>query len=89
MREFGRICERRKLKINVWKSKVVKFNLHGEQEPLIVRLLLEEMGEFNCVGSEVSADDVWRQNFNSFEDVAIYGVKWMPKCKREKGGGGV
>ena len=37
VRKFGRVCERKKLKINVGKSEVLKFSSSREQETLSVR----------------------------------------------------
>ena len=38
VREFGRMCEKRKLKVNVKKSKVMRFYLNRKRVPLRVRL---------------------------------------------------
>ena len=58
MSEFGRVCERRKLRVNVGKSKVMRFSRYGNGdnacdtngEPL------EEVDCFKYLGSQVAAD---------------------------------
>ena len=55
---FRRVCERKKLKANVGKSKIHKFTLSMEQEPLRVRLGLEEVEKV----SEFTLLDSWRQH---------------------------
>ena len=57
--EFGRVCERRKLRVNVGKSKVSRCSRYGNRGPLHVRLNgepLEEVYCFKCQGSQVAAD---------------------------------
>ena len=57
--EFGRVCERRKLKVNVGKSKVLKCSKGGERGGMNVCLngvRLEEVSEFKYLGSHVTAD---------------------------------
>ena len=57
--EFGRVCERRKLRVNVGKSKVSRCSRYGNGGPLHVRLNgepLEEVYCFKCQGSQVAAD---------------------------------
>ena len=43
-REYGRVCERMKLKVNVRKSKVLRFSLRLGRETLRVRLGSGELG---------------------------------------------
>ena len=57
--EFGRVCERRKLRVNVGKSKVMKCTRDGEGDRLNVVLngeVLEEVNQFKYLGSIVAAD---------------------------------
>ena len=49
MSEFGRVCESRKLKVNVKKCKVLIFSLRGKQEPMRVRPGSEELEEVNVL----------------------------------------
>ena len=59
MEEFGRDCGKRKQKVNVGKSKVVKFILSGEQEHIRVRLgseEVEDVSEFKYLRSMLSVD---------------------------------
>ena len=58
IREFERVCNRRKLKINVGKSKVMRCSALGGNEPLNISLngeLLEEVNEFKYLGSMVAS----------------------------------
>ena len=57
--EFGVVCERRKLKVNVGKSKVMVCSRERQRTELRVRLkgeLLEEVESFRYLGSEISRD---------------------------------
>ena len=59
MSEFGRVCERRKLRVNVGKSKVMRCYRYGNGDRMHVGLngeLLEEMDCFKYLGSQVAAD---------------------------------
>ena len=54
--EFGVVCERRKLKVNVGKSKVMRCSRGGQRLELSVRLngeVLEEVESFRYLGSEI------------------------------------
>ena len=59
VREFGRACERRKLRVNVGKSKVMRCSRHGNGGRMHVILNGEPLEEVDCfkyLGSQVSAD---------------------------------
>ena len=59
MSEFGRICERRKLTVNVGKSKVKRCSRYGNGDRMHVipnGEPLEEVDCFKCLGSQVAAD---------------------------------
>ena len=54
--EFGRVCERRRLRVNVGKSKVMRCSRYGNGDRMHVILngeLLEEVDCFKYVGSQV------------------------------------
>ena len=57
--EFGRVCERRKLRVIVGKSKVMRCSWYGNGDRMLVILNGEPLEEVNCfkyLGSQVSAD---------------------------------
>ena len=57
--EFGRVCERRKLKVNVGKSKVMRSSRYGNGDRMHVILNGEPLEEVDCFkyqGSQVEAD---------------------------------
>ena len=57
--EIGRVCERRKLRVNVCKSKVMRCSRYGNRDRIHVILNgepLEEVDCFNYLGSQVAAD---------------------------------
>ena len=57
--EFGRVCERRKFKVNVGKSKVMRWSRYGNGDRMHVILNgkpLEEVDCFKYLGSQVAAD---------------------------------
>ena len=57
--EFGRVCERRKLRVNVGKSKVMRCSRYGNGRRRYVILNggpLEEVDCFKYLGSQVAAD---------------------------------
>ena len=57
--EFGRVCERRKLRVNVGKSKVVRYSRYGNGGRMHVILNSEPFEEVECfkhTGSKVAAD---------------------------------
>ena len=59
MSEFGRVCERRKLKVNVGKSKVMRCSWYGNGDRMHVILNSEPLEEVDCfkyLGSRVAAD---------------------------------
>ena len=49
MSEFGRVCERRKLRVNVGESKVMRCSRHGNVGRMYVRLNGETLEEVDCV----------------------------------------
>ena len=58
MSEFGRVCERRKLRVNVGKSKVMRCSRYGNAYRMHVILNgkpLEEVDCFKYLGSQVAA----------------------------------
>ena len=57
--EFGRVCDRRKLHVNVRKSKVMKCSRNEDGVRMNVRLngeMLEEVDQFKYLGSTVAAN---------------------------------
>ena len=57
--EFGGVCERRKLSVNVGKSKVMRCSRYGDGDRMHVILNgepLEEVYRFKYLGSQVAAD---------------------------------
>ena len=57
--EFGRVCESRKLRANVSKSKVMRCSGNGDGDRMHVRLNGEPLGKVDCfkyMGSQVAAD---------------------------------
>ena len=57
--EFGRVCERRKLRVNVDKSKVIRCTRNEDGARLNVMLngeALEEVDQFKYLGSVIAAD---------------------------------
>ena len=59
--EFGRVCEKRKLRVNVGKSKDMRCSRYGNRSRMHVILNgepLEEVNCFNYLGSQVAADGV-------------------------------
>ena len=59
MSEFGRLCERRKLRVNVGKSKVMRCSRYGNGDRMHVILNCEPLEEVHCfkyLGSQVAAD---------------------------------
>ena len=57
--EFGRVCERRKLRMNVGKSKVMRCSRYGNWDRMHVILNGEPLEEVDCfkyLGSQVAAD---------------------------------
>ena len=59
MSEFGRVCERRKLRVNVGKSKVMKCSRYGNEGRMHVILNvgpLEDVNYFKYLESHAAAD---------------------------------
>ena len=57
--EFGRVCERRKLRVNVGKSKVMRRSRYGNGDRMHVILNAKPLKEVDCfkyLGSQVAAD---------------------------------
>ena len=57
--EFGRVCERRKLRVSVGKSKVMRCSRYGNGDRMHVILNGEPLEEVDCfkyLGSQVAAD---------------------------------
>ena len=57
--EFGRVCERRKLRVNVGKSKVMRCSMYGNggrMHVILNAVPLEEVDCFKYLGSQVAAD---------------------------------
>ena len=57
--EFGRVCERRKLRVNVGKSKVMRCSRYGKGHRMHVILNGEPLEEVDCckyLGSQVAAN---------------------------------
>ena len=57
--EFGRVCERRKLRVNVGKSKVMRCSRYDNVDRMHVILNGEPLQEVDCfkyLGSQVAAD---------------------------------
>ena len=49
MSEFGRVCERRKLRINVGKSKVTRYSGYGTGGSMHVILNGEKLENVDCI----------------------------------------
>ena len=59
--QFGRVCERRKLRVNVGKSKVMRCSRYsnvGRMHVILNGKPLEEVDCFKYLGSHVAAEDV-------------------------------
>ena len=57
--EYGRVCERKKLRVNVGKSKVMRCSRYGNLDRMHVILNGEPLEEVDCfkyLGSQVAAD---------------------------------
>ena len=57
--ELGRVCKKRKLKVNVGKSKVMRWSRYGNGDPVHVILNGEPLEEVNCfkyLGLQVTAN---------------------------------
>ena len=60
--EFGRVCQRRKLRVNIGKSKVMRYSRYGNGDRMHVMHVilngepLEEVDCFKYPGSQVAAD---------------------------------
>ena len=73
-----RVFERRDLNVNVGKSKVLRFNLNGEQEPLRMRLgskEIEEVSESKYLEPFLSVDGGMEEELNTMgvlADTIVY-----------------
>ena len=59
VREFGRVCDRRKLRVNLGKRKVMRCSRYGNGGRMHVILNSEQLEEVDCfkyLGSQVAAD---------------------------------
>ena len=59
MSEFGRVCERRKFRVNLGESKVMRCSRYGNGDRIHVILNGEPLEEVDCfkyLGSQVAAD---------------------------------
>ena len=59
MKEFGSVCKRRKLSINVGKSKVMRIGKNREEYEMNIRLnnsRMEEVESYRYLGVDVSSD---------------------------------
>ena len=59
MSEFGRVCDRRKLRVDVFKNKVMRCSRYGNGDRMHVILNGKPLGEVDCfkyLGSQVAAD---------------------------------
>ena len=57
--EFGRVCERKKLRVNVGKSKVMRCSSYGNggrMHVIVNGKSSEEVDCFKCLGSQVAAN---------------------------------
>ena len=62
--ECGRVCERRKLRVNVGKSKVMRCTRNEDGARLNVMLngeALEEVDQFKYLDSVIAANGEWKQ----------------------------
>ena len=99
MSEFGRVYERRKLRVNVGNSKVIRCSRYGNGSRMHVILNCEPLEEVNCfqyLGSQVAVDGgcekdvVHRMNegyraWGELKSVLSNGVLWIKakKCLYE------
>ena len=60
--EFGRVCERRKVKVNVGKSKVMRCSRYGNGDRTYVILNGESLEEVDCFST-------WGCKWQQMEDV--------------------
>ena len=84
--EFGRVCERRKLRVNVGKSKVMRCSRYGNGDRMHVLLNgepLEEVDYFKHVGSQVAEDGGCERDVvhsNCTNGVVRSRGMWYEKC---------
>ena len=79
MSEFGRVCERRKLRINVGKCKAMRCSRYGNGGLMHVILngeSLEEVDCFKSLGSQVAAD-------GGYERDGVQSVVSAENCAKE------
>ena len=62
MSEFGRVCEIRKLRVNVGKSKVMRCSRYGNGDQMHVILNGEPIEEVDCLST-------WGRKWQPMEDV--------------------
>ena len=88
--EFGRVCERRKLKVNVGKSKVMRCSRYGNGDRMHVilnREPLEEVDWFKYLGSQVAADGVCERDVVHRTNEGLeLGQLWKVSCAIEDWG---
>ena len=61
MSEFGRVCERKKLRVNVGKSKVMRCSRYGNGDRMHVILHSEPLEEVDCFNLPgVASGSRWR-----------------------------
>ena len=60
--EFGRVCERRKLRVNVGKSKVMRWSRYGNGDRMHAILNGEPLEEVDCF-------NFWGRKWQQIEDV--------------------
>ena len=85
--EFGRVCGRRKLRVNVGKSKVMRFSRYGNggrMHVILNREPLEEVDCFKYLGSQVSADGGCEREVVHRMNIIIIIIKKGRQCKAER-----
>ena len=78
--ELGRVCERRKLRVNVGKSKVMRCSRYGNGDRMHVILNGEPLEEVDCfkyLGSQVTADGGCENNVIHRFNAGVYRA-WGP-----------
>ena len=58
--EFGRVCERRKLRVNVGKSKVMWCSRYGNGDRMHVILNCKPLKEVNCFTTRIASGSRWQ-----------------------------
>jgi len=65
--EFGRVCKKRKLTVNVEKSKVMKVSKNGEQNEINISLngrRMEEVNAYRYLGVDIANDGKINEEVN-------------------------